>query len=251
MLKRILLSSAALALLAGSASAADLSTRMPVKAVVMPAPAFSWTGFYIGGNAGLGVGDFKSNSTLVDDSVAYPFSSSLTASGAFVGGQLGYNYQFVNNVVLGIETDLQWSNVEGKWRSGFPVGNFFPGNLENKASLDYFGTIRARLGYAFDRVLPYVTGGAAYGKIKADQTSLVDSLFAGEGYANSNSTTNWGWTIGAGVEYAMTNNWTLKVEYLYMDLGDLNRTIVGDNASLSNSTSFELHTLKAGINYKF
>lgn len=245
MLKRILLSAAALAVLAVPAAAADLSIRAPVKAVV-PAPVFSWTGFYIGANAGLGTGDIHTD----QNEAGFPMSSSLTASGAFVGGQIGYNYQFANNVVLGIETDLQWSNIEGKWNSVSPLmqmGMLF----ENKVSIDYFGTIRARLGYAFDRVLPYITGGAAYGRLHADQLSMAETLAVQDGVPLSTSTTNWGWTLGAGVEYAMTNNWTLKVEYLYVDLGDLDRSFTWYESNFAGSTHFDIHTLKAGVNYKF
>ncbi|QRG08504.1 porin family protein [Xanthobacter dioxanivorans] len=234
-MKRFLLATVALAALSAPAAAADLATKYPVKAV--PVPVFSWTGFYIGANVGYGGDSFSYDVNLA----GVPFAdASITSSGFFVGGQIGYNYQFANNVVLGLETDLQWSDISGTVDAsvlGLPVASF-------GSSVDYFGTIRARLGYAIDRFLPYITGGVAYGKTSTDLTVLGVPLF-------SSSSTNWGWTLGAGGEFAVTNNWTFKAEYLYVDLGsnDLSLAALGIPATISNDTKF--HTFKAGVNYKF
>ena len=234
MMKRLLLSSAIAAAIIAPASAADLSTRYPVKApVVAVVPVFSWTGFYIGANAGFG-----------GDKYNYDFgapgfgSATANSSGFFAGGQLGYNYQFANNVVLGLETDIQWSGIEGDTTlaSGGSVANL-------NSSLDYFGTVRARLGYAFDRFLPYITGGFAYGESKTSITTITPTtLTFGEG-----SGTKTGWTLGGGVEYAFTNNWTFKTEYLYVDLDDSNYGVGAGAVNVDN----KFHTVKAGINYKF
>ncbi|MFG1345588.1 outer membrane protein [Xanthobacter autotrophicus DSM 431] len=233
-MKRFLLATVALAALSAPAAAADLATKYPVKAV--PVPVFSWTGFYIGANVGYGGDSFNYDVNYFGAPVA---NLGLTSSGFFVGGQIGYNYQFANNVVLGLETDLQWSDISGTVDANvlaLPV-------LSAGSSIDYFGTIRARLGYAIDRFLPYITGGVAYGKSSTDVTLLGVPLF-------SESSTNWGWTIGAGGEFAVTNNWTFKAEYLYVDLGSSDLT-VAPLAGLTINQDNKFHTFKAGVNYKF
>jgi len=231
MLKRALLGATALALLAGSASAADLATRYPVKAAPIPVQVFSWTGFYIGGNVGWGWAD---NSYDYTPFGLPTYSYGLGSSNGFIGGlQLGYNYQFANNIVLGVEADFEWADI-GKTATlvAGPVG----GAIVN-ANVDYFGTIRARAGYAMDRFLPYITGGAAWVKNTYSDPFLVS-------YDN----TKWGWTVGAGVEYAITNNWTVKAEYLYLGFSDSNTTFLnGDQLSVSTN----INTAKLGVNYKF
>lgn len=231
MLKRALLGVSALALLSGAASAADLSTRYPVKAAVVPVQVFSWTGFYIGGNVGYGWG----SNTFDYTPYGFPtYSYDIGNADGFFGGlQGGFNYQFANNVVLGIEADLEFADMgtDNIFFTG-PI----PGVLASQ-SLDTFGTIRGRLGYAVDRFLPYFTGGAAW----------ANTSYTGP-WGWSADSTNWGWTIGGGLEYAITNNWTVKAEYLYLDFDGENHTYLnGDQVS----TGFNMSTLKAGVNYKF
>ncbi|MFG1477523.1 outer membrane protein [Xanthobacter sp. V4C-4] len=230
MLKRALLGVSALALLAGSASAADLSTRYPVKAALMPAQLFSWTGFYVGGNVGWG---FASNSfSATSGGLTYGYD--VGSSNGFIGGlQTGYNFQFANNVVVGAEADLEFADIgKESLLVGGPAGGFTA-----SSNVDYFGTIRGRLGYAFDRFLPYFTGGAAWGK----------TGFTGP-WAVSSDGVRWGWTVGGGAEYALTNNWTVKAEYLYIDLGDKTVTYPSGESVTGGVT---LNTVKAGVNYKF
>ncbi|MFG1392104.1 outer membrane protein [Xanthobacter agilis] len=233
-MKRFLLATVALAALSAPAAAADLATKYPVKAIA--APVFSWTGFYIGANFGYGGDKFSQDLVALGVTVG---SVDTQSSGWMVGGQLGYNYQFANNVVVGLETDLQWANISGQ-SSGINLGgtNWIAGS-----NVDYFGTIRARLGYAFDRFLPYITGGAAYGNI---QHTLIEGYGVYPSLSGSN--TSWGWTIGAGAEYAITNNWTFKAEYLYVDLGSSNSGAL-DLVTLNSSAKF--NTMRAGVNYKF
>ncbi len=213
-MKSVLLAGIAIgALVSAPAFAADLAraSAMPVKAPVTAAPpAFSWTGFYIGGNTGYAWG---SGSGATE-------SYGIQTDGWFAGGQVGYNYQFQNNVLVGLETDIQGGDMTGG-------GN----GLTSK--LDYFGTVRARLGYAFDRVLPYVTGGMAYGR------NTINA------YGLDSSNTHVGWTAGAGLEYAMTNNWTARAEYLYTDLGSKAYDNIGTDAGVTASTA------RLGVNYKF
>ena len=214
-MKKILASGVALAALvvAAPAFAADIAQPYPTKApVVAPVPVFSWTGFYLGANAGYAWG---SSNGYADD-------LGISPDGWVGGGQVGFNYQLGNNVVIGVEADLQGSGIKDT-AYGF------------ESKLDYFGTVRARVGYAFDTVLPYVTGGFAYGNVKINN-ELLDW---------SESTTQTGWTIGAGVEYAFLPNWTVKAEYLYVDLGDDYYDNLGANAGIN------LNIARVGLNYKF
>lgn len=219
MMKKTLASALAAAslLVAAPAFAADMAARpYPTKAPppVAVVPAFSWTGFYLGANVGYGWGSGKEG---IGD---------LDPEGWLGGGQIGFNYQFGNNVVLGAEADFQGSDI----RDSVEDGVFDP-----RSKMDYFGTVRARLGYAFDNVLPYVTGGLAWGHNKI--TDRFDDF--------SDDKTHVGWTVGGGVEYALTNNWTVKAEYLYMDLGNEYYDSIGEDAGLKASTA------RIGVNYKF
>ncbi len=235
-MKRLLISTAIALAIAAPASAADLSARYPVKAAVVPVvPVFSWTGFYIGGNAGFGGDKYEYTFASVPNP-GNNGSQSTNSSGFFAGGQVGYNYQFNNNIVLGVETDIQWSGIEGN-NTSTTLG----GATSLKSSLDYFGTVRARAGYAFDRFLPYVTGGFAYGDSKS---SITNGFSTAEG-----SGVKTGWTVGGGVEYAFANNWTFKTEYLYVDLdsSEYGSALTGTAVNVDN----KFHTVKAGINYKF
>jgi outer membrane immunogenic protein len=231
MFKRTLLGVSALALMAASASAADLANRYPVKAAVVPVQMFSWTGFYIGGNVGYAWG----NSSLDYTPFLGPtFSYGLGNADGFTGGlQAGFNYQFANNVVLGLEADLQFADIgSNNLLIGGPVGGAFASQ-----SLDTYGTIRARMGYAFDRFLPYITGGAAW----------ANTSYTGP-FGWTADSTHWGWTIGGGLEYAVTNNWTVKGEYQYLSFdGDSHTYLNGDTVK----TKYDMSVLKAGVNYKF
>lgn len=236
-MKKILLSSAALAALCLPAAAADLARSYPTKAptAVVAVPVFSWTGFYIGGNVGW---SWLNNDLSVSPAFGIPATSiNVGDANGFVGGlQVGYNWQFANNVVLGIEADVDWADLGTSSVAIVPYGPFAAGLTDG--SLNVFGTVRARLGFAMDRFMPYVTGGLAWG------TTDYGSI-----YGVDTSSTNWGWTIGGGVEYAFTNNWTAKLEYLYIDLEGSSYTIPGSLGSISSDT--QLSVLKVGVNYKF
>lgn len=222
----LLASVAALGLVAaGAASAADLPSRKgPVSAPIVYAPAFTWTGFYVGGNAGYGFGNIDSTNLGVLNSFSDP-------KGFVGGGQIGYNYQ-IGQIVLGAEADFQGADLRARVSNGgFTATN----------ELNYFGTVRARVGYAFDRFLPYVTGGFAYGNVK---TSL-----AGPGFAVRDDNTQYGYTLGGGLEYAITNNWTAKVEYLYVNLERERINTPFGTTGAKVGTDFSV--VRAGLNYKF
>jgi outer membrane immunogenic protein len=235
-----------LALGVGAAQAADL-TYAP--APVMDAPAaFNWTGFYVGVHGGVAAGDFKYPVGLGlpdgnDGQFTVNGELSQDASGGFGGAQIGYNWQFNPNWVIGIEADIAASSYQGKVSGS--IDGF--GNVEAGSEVDWFGTVRARLGYAHDNLLLYGTGGLAYGKVKSSISGDILGSFE-----ESTSETATGWTIGAGFEYGITQNITLKTEYLYVDLGSQTLLDVRDGENFINIQSdTRFHTLKAGLNYKF
>ena len=210
--------------LVNSASAAD----MPTKAPMAPLPfAYNWTGFYVGINGGGGWG----RSTQTD--AAGVTSGSYNQSGGLVGGTVGYNWQ-MTNWVLGLEADWDWANIDG---STNPVVCAAPGCFTDLRSI---GTVRPRLGYAWDRWLLYVTGGLAWGDIKAGQDSCTPSTLCG-------SNTELGWTIGAGIEAFLIPKWTVKLEYLYADLGNH----VYYTPAIPVSATEKVNLVRAGLNYHF
>ncbi|MBI3703911.1 MAG: porin family protein [Rhizobiales bacterium] len=218
-MKKLLLAGIGLlALGATAASAADIQRRqaMPAKApLYSPVPVYNWTGFYVGINGGGGWG-------RSDFGPTFP-TGTFGTSGGMVGGTLGYNWQ-MGNVVFGLEGDIDWSNIRGSAACG---------GTTCSTRNDWLATARGRLGYAFDRIMPYVTGGAAFGNIKTD--------IAGLGGANTSKA---GWTVGGGIEAAIAGPWTAKVEYLYVDLGR-GGSILGSDAS------FKTNIVRAGLNYRF
>ncbi len=207
---------------AAPAAAADLGPRYQqpyVKAPVYMPPYYSWTGFYLGINGGGGWGRSTWDRT-----------GGFDVSGGVIGGTAGYNWQY-NHVVLGVEADIDWSGISGTTTAGCAAGC--------TTNNDWLGTVRGRLGYAFDRFLPYVTGGLAVGDIRASTPG-----FAGA------TTTNAGWALGAGLEYAVAGNWTVKGEYLHVDLGNFNCGLSCGLAATDN-VSFRTDMFRGGINYRF
>ncbi len=220
-MKRILFAGAsALALVAAASSAfaADIQRRpMPAKAPAYYTPAYNWTGFYVGINGGGGFGRSDWSAPLA--------TGSFNLSGGLVGGTVGYNWQ-TGPVVFGIEGDIDWANIRGSATCG--------AGLSCETKNNWLATARGRLGYAFDRFLPYITGGAAFGGIKNTVTGL-----------GTTTSTRTGWTVGGGVEAAINGPWTAKIEYLYVDLGDSGTPVVGATAD------YRTHIVRAGVNYRF
>jgi outer membrane immunogenic protein len=159
----------------------------------------------------------------------------------------------MDSLVLGIEADASWTNLEGKLDADI---NFNPGSfsLEAGSEVNWFGTIRGRLGFLLTPMfLVYGTGGAAFGDVESGFDIEVCGLGCG-GNSDSTSDTQWGWTVGAGAEYKITDNWTFKAEYLFVDLGDQNLfddDVFGGDAHLEIDVDTQFHTLKAGVNFLF
>jgi outer membrane immunogenic protein len=215
-------------LLAGPAFAADLPARMPVKAASLPpSMAYNWAGYYVGIHAGYSWGELTSaNDITIDHEPA----------GGLYGGQIGYNWQ-VNNWVFGFETDISGTNIRGD-----DATTFGPFNINVSSKLNYMGTVRARAGIAFDRVLAYVTGGFAYGNI--DGHVNVVGVVSGSDSVNLK-----GWTYGGGIDYALTPSLTARVEYLYVDFNKATTTI---NLGFPFSDQFDknINIVRGGLNYK-
>jgi outer membrane immunogenic protein len=236
-MKRVLMIAGAFALLgAGQALAADLPQPIPrAPAAYLPPPVFSWTGFYLGINGGYGFGQSSWN-----DPIDGP-TGNFSTSGGLVGGTVGFNYQ-IGSFVIGIEGDGDWQNVQGTTFSGgcAPAPAFgFGGGCTTES--DWLATIRGRAGFAWDRVLFYGTGGVAFGDVQAAAGALP---FA--------SGTQTGWTAGVGVEWAFAPNWTAKIEYLYVDLGNFTCPPTSCGAfPFADTVTFNENIVRAGINYKF
>ncbi len=223
-MKRVLLSLATIAALVSfvqTASAADLPRRAPDYPTKAPVyRPFDWTGFYGGINGGWSWGD-----STFDIAGA---RSNSKPDGGLLGGTIGYNYQW-GPTVFGVESDLDWANAKGS-------ATCATGICETKNT--WLGTSRVRLGYAADRFMPYVTGGAAYGSIKANVPGV-----------GSDSSTKLGWTVGGGAEYAFTPNWSIKAEYLYVDLGKIDCAACG--AGAPTTVKFNENIVRGGLNYRF
>jgi outer membrane immunogenic protein len=275
MTNRWLMGAAAAALtVAGafSAQAADLPTRKAAPAPIFIPPPFTWTGFYVGVNAG-GIWSSGSRTATLFAPAAFPFPITSDFPGGlgngnagFIGGgQAGYNWQ-TGAFVMGIETDFDGTSLSksrdlvgptfGAAAGGF-AGDFF--TLHAKASLDWLGTTRARLGFVAtpdNRLMFYGTGGVAYGG-GSTNFSFFDNT--GAVWTGNPSSSKVGWTIGAGAEYAITNNITIKGEYLYVDLGSHNFTSVGNALAQtefpgvygSGKIDYNASIFRAGVNYKF
>lgn len=218
------------ALVATAAVAADVPPSRYIPPPRAPAyvPFFSWNGFYVGINAGYGWG--RSQWTNAGTGAS---TGSFNADGALVGGTAGYNLQ-MGSFVFGAETDIGWSGMKGTSTAAIC-------GTQCETSNQWLGTLRGRLGYAMDRVMPYATVGLAYGGLEGSRAAATPGF----------STTVIGWTAGGGLEYAFASgNWSAKLEYLYVDFGSATC-----DAVCSGTTAFDVdfhsHALRAGLNYKF
>jgi outer membrane immunogenic protein len=209
---------------ASSAIAADIPARMPTKAPVYAPAMYNWSGWYIGIQGGYGFG----RSSWTDTATGLS-TGGFDVDGALLGGTLGVNWQ-TGAWVFGLEGDGSWSNIRGSTT----VNCGIPCETRN----NWLATFRGRVGHAFDRFLPYITGGLAAGDIEA----------VGIG---TQSSTEVGWTVGAGLEWALAGPWTAKVEYLYADLGKMSCSIAVCGATGTTDVKLDTSIVRAGINYRF
>ncbi len=224
----------AMRLLAGTALGAlsfdcAMAADKPVKAPRM-ATYFDWTGVYAGAHTGYGFGGFGPGTNPLPLQGAF-FPHSIT--GLIGGYQAGYNLQLPNNIVIGAEADVSFASPPDR-----PKLTPAPFNT----TFDYFGTVRGRAGYAFGTLLPYVTGGLAFGATHIDLNDGADNIIAQKARAH------FGWVAGAGVEFAVGGPWSGKIEYNYIDLGA--RTYGLADVPLPNANvDPRVQTIKLGMNY--
>jgi outer membrane immunogenic protein len=243
-MKRIFITAMVSIVAGGYAFAADLPQppppQAPVAYVPVPVPVYNWGGIYVGINGGWGFGNAKWTANTPVGAV----SGTVSDNGGVVGGTLGANFQ-ANQLVLGVEGDFDYSGINTGTSSTICalVGTCQTGN-------NWLATFRGRVGFAMDRVLFYGTAGGAFGNM---QTTL-------NGVGNTN--TQVGWTAGLGAEFAFADNWTAKVEYLYVDLGSTNFNNICSSAAclaangglpltVNLSTSLTENLVRVGLNYKF
>ena len=256
---------AIVASLAGPAVAADLAVRAPAYKAPAPVVAVSnWTGFYFGGNVG-GVWA-KDDVTWIANTAGFgagAFTTALNAagtgridtSGVTAGGQIGFNYQINSFVVWGIEADLNYTDLSDS-RSLAVAPPAVPGTtVTSTYESKWLATVRGRIGVLpTQSLLLYATGGVAFAGIKTSDFAF----FAADGSSNAASSdkTKTGWTVGAGAEWALNGGWSVKAEYLYIDLGSINYT--SSNSSPANPLATINHdhrivenVARVGLNYRF
>lgn len=258
---------------ATGAMAADLPSRVEAPAPYLaPAPVFTWTGFYVGAVAG-GEFDPSNSNVTFTPSAGLPGSPNLnpaigTNNTNFTGGlEAGYNWQ-AGSIVFGVEGDVDYlsgnNNLDGTFVSPAFFQPMFPNYSLAGGNSHIFGTIRGRLGFAVDRALFYVTGGAAFGGNRAPTTLtfLMPGGIAcvpGCTFTSSNSNnSNVGAVLGGGMEYAFSDNWSAKIEYLHTFYGHGNVVYANGQSfggvpqtfTLSNY-SLDTNIIRAGLNYKF
>lgn len=212
-----------------------------------PAPRFSWTGFYVGAHVG---GSFPDVAVTDFDVYNDPPAIEHNDSDVIAGGHIGYNWQS-GVIVYGLEGELGYLGLDSSEQFSPFIGD--PARIgDSIASTEggIYGTITGRIGYAFETVLVYAKGGAAFARAKA---SYVDPNPTGA-VLNSGTTKTEalaGYTVGGGLEIAMSRNWTLKGEYLYMDVGDIEHTALSGAVPFDFEHDIDVHSVKAAISYKF
>ncbi|MBY6240238.1 outer membrane protein [Methylosinus sp. Sm6] len=253
----------ALAVSAGSALAADLPSKKAAPLLPPPPPPPLWTGFYVGLNAGY---TWDERGNVLVNSPASIWAVGVSGSGVaspssdgFIGGgQIGYNYQFGQTFVVGVEADIQGIGSSGNTATRTNFLTPVTSTISASKQLDYLGTVRGRLGYLVTpTLLVYGTGGLAYGQTNLSATVSQSAPGGAVGSSSvSFSDTRVGWTAGGGVEWLFLPQWSAKVEYLYYDLGRTSAssplTFQGGQVGFTTvSSQFKGHVVRAGVNYHF
>jgi outer membrane immunogenic protein len=218
-----------------------MAADMPVpQAAPVPPPTYfpayyNWTGIYLGANGGYGFGQSRWSNAGVS-------SGNFSTNGFLAGGTLGANYQ-TGSYLVGFEGDIDWSNVQGSTSAATCAALGAAAGTTCQTKSPWLGTARARVGYAFDRLLVFGTGGGAFSGIQP---------FLNPGGAISSGPATLGWTAGAGLEYAFTDAVSAKVEYLFVNLGTVAcPTATGCGPFASHSFTFSENLVRAGVNYRF
>jgi outer membrane immunogenic protein len=252
-MKRLVFALALSASVGSAAVAADLPAVAPVPPpVYVPSPPliYNWTGFYIGGNLGVGW-----NGGNFSDSVGNSFTPNTSAQ-FLGGGQVGLNYQFNNGVLVGVEADFDWlanntnSNTIGlvnNLNTPAPTGSTASATVNNR----WLTTLTGRFGWAWDRVLLYGKGGGAW--VGSTNPTLAIN---GAPVAISTNNSNWGWTAGLGAEWAFWGNWSARIEYDFVGLNNQSFVLPASVGGLPAGDQFasnnrNIQMVNVGVNYKF
>jgi outer membrane immunogenic protein len=240
-MKKLLLATSAL-VIAGPAFAADIPVRGKAPIMAAPPVAYSWTACYLGAQAGYGWG----RTDVTDPAPIFGFANGQTqranTRGPVAGGQIGCDYQFAGNWVVGLEGNFLWANIRGTVNDPFFAGK----NFTSKTDWIVSGT--GRIGYSFDRVLVYGKGGGAWAHNRFDMT------FFG-GAVGSATETRFGWTVGGGIEVLLAPNWSAKLEYNHYDFGSRQVTLAGVGLggpfTSPQNIRQQVDTVTVGLNYRF
>ncbi len=251
----------AIALLAPAALAADLGAPPPPPPYLPPPPLFTWTGIYIGGQVGGAWGSGSGNFNGFDPFTGTFINSSIggTPSGVIGGGHVGYQVQ-INQWVLGVEGSVDGSSLTKDVNAAFPgfLGGAF---LKTRTSADVQGSIRGKIGIAWDRFMIYGTGGVAFGGFNTDFDIASSGFVTPRGvvvppfFASSSfSRTRTGWTAGGGAQYAVTNNWWVFAEYRFSDFGTFRNGAfpnLPNGVFFNGSRRLQENQVQGGFSYKF
>jgi outer membrane immunogenic protein len=239
-------------ILAGPAAAADL----PLKSEVPVVPKFSWTGCYLGAHVGGGKGSKAMTDPLqlVQDTLIGPGTTigittvSTSPTGGVIGGEIGCDYQFTNNTVIGIEGTASGTTMRGSAFMGLPAG--LPGDLALvQADNDFLASVTGRIGYAFDTVLLYARGGFA---VAGDKYTVSGATFNGGGpFAFQGADNRYGWIVGGGVDWAFTRHWSMNVEYDYYRFGSGGILMTDQFSGLTGIVDVKqtVQVIKVGFNF--
>jgi outer membrane immunogenic protein len=275
MFRTLLISTVSSIALATTAFAADLpSTKGPPAYVPPPPLVISWTGFYVGVNAGGAWGNLDHQTSTAYSTAGYFLPTDVLAvnatghpdnqaSGFTGGGQIGYNYQVSPFAVVGVETDFDYLHlhVNSSGSGVYPCCAPSSFAINSSSTINWLWTLRPRVGFlVMPNLLIYATGGLALSQASSS-FQFTDDYSGGAAASGSLSGTRVGWTIGGGAEYALTQNWSIKAEYLYADLGrravDSNNLVAYGGASTFPASVFthdidpRVNIARVGLNYRF
>jgi len=220
------------------------TSRPAAPAPIAAVPVFTWTGFYVGVQAGYAWGD--SSGGMTTPAGFLPFNQDGDFDGFVGGAHAGYNFQF-GSIVAGLEADIEGTGTNGGFGRISPTTG---SSTLADSDVTVQGSLRARLGFALDRALIYATGGLAFANFETDYAFLDTTT--GDTDAASFEDSEWGWTLGAGVEYAFTGNLTARIEYRYTQFDDLRHDLTRVFTDrVTHDVETEFHTIRAGLSYKF
>lgn len=235
-----------------AAKAADFKAASPV---------FSWTGCYVGGHAGWMRNNSEVSTTPIGAAAdligpagvrANTYGYHPTGSDFSAGAHYGCSRQF-GSWVLGLDSSWSWSGLDEKIDASIPPGIFVAHRESSTQQVEWFTTTRARAGYAFDRMMVFVAGGLAAGRVSSEFVWDPGAVLGGVTMSGSEARTRYGWTIGGGAEYALSDNWFLRGEYLYVDLGKLSYDAAFLNVAPEWNARVDtgFHTIRLGLSYRF